>query len=129
EVLRRLRTRGVPRRGRLPTRHLPRDPHPEAGVRARLLESLQAPVRPDRRSALLVALVYELDLFRSLFPAHDRLDLAVRASEIRATVRQEAHYFDTTIDLDAHAPSDSPGRADRFYGLALLLQVAVSLLD
>lgn len=110
-LLARLRGAGVLRRGGLRRRrHLPRDGHPEAGVRARLLEALTVERRPDRRSALLVALVYEMNLVPRLFPDHpDAPALVRRGAAITAQLRDDAHYVPTTLGQDV-AGHGSKGR-------------------
>lgn len=101
-LVERLRGRGVLRRGYLWwRRHLPRDGHPEAGVRARLLEALTVRLRPDRHTALLVAIVFEMDLLARLFPDHDPTALAMRAATITSQLRDDAHYFPSTLEQDA----------------------------
>lgn len=110
-LLARLRESGVLRRGHVRrSRHLPRDPHPESGVRARLLEALTADRRPDRHTALLVALVNEMNLLPQLFPDHpDQPGLIGRASAITAQLREDAHYFPTTLGQDAATPQGAGG--------------------
>lgn len=101
-LLGRLRGAGVLRRGHLGRRHLPRDPHPESAVRARLLEALTVQQRPDRHTALLAALAYELNLLPQLFPQHaDLPGLVRRAASVAAQLREDAHYFPTTLGQDA----------------------------
>lgn len=103
-LLTRLRQRGVLRRGLLRRRrHLPRDHHPEAAVRARLREALQVQLRPDRHTAMLVALVFELGLIEALFPGQDSLPLSMRAATITSQLREDQHYFPTTLEADAEA--------------------------
>lgn len=117
----RLRGRGVLRRGHLLRgRHLPRDPHPESGVRARLLEALTVRLRPDRHTALLVALVYEMDLLARLFPDHDSTALAMRAATTTSQLREDAHYFPSTLEQDATREG---------HGLSGLADGAGTLLD
>lgn len=104
QLLGRLRGQGVLRRGWvLRGRHLPRDAHPEAGVRARLREALGVDRRPDRHTALLVALAFELDLLPTLLPDEDPLVLADRAATIVHTLRTDLHYFPTSLPQDAQA--------------------------
>ncbi|ANS80161.1 hypothetical protein SGUI_2765 [Serinicoccus hydrothermalis] len=102
ELLAGLRDSGVLRRTWLNrNRHLPRDTHPEAGVRARLREALGVDRRPDRHTALLVALVFELGLLPTLFPDEDVLTLDHRAAIIVEALRTDLHYFPTTLEDDA----------------------------
>lgn len=109
-LLRRLRDRGVLRRGLLRRRrHLARDHQPEAAVRARVLEALQVELRPDRHTALLVALVYELDLLERLFPGRDHLALSMRAATITSQLREDQHYFPTTLEQDAAEQARAAG--------------------
>lgn len=116
-LLRRLRGRGVLRRGRVRRRrHLGRDHHPEAAVRARLLEALTASLRPDRHTALLVALVFELDLLGTLFPEHDAAALKLRAAAITSDLRADQHYVPTTLAHDAQGPP-RPGTAEVLNGI------------
>ncbi|MFX0538922.1 GPP34 family phosphoprotein [Ornithinimicrobium sp. Y1847] len=108
QLLSRLRSKGVLRRGHLlRRRHLPRDHHPEAAVRARLAEALGVRMRPDRHTALLVAMVYEMDLLGRLFPERDSLEMASRAATITTQLRTDAHYFPTTLEQDAKAGEGS----------------------
>lgn len=101
-LLERLRRSGVLRRGRvLRGRHLPHDPHPEDGVRARLREALTTPLRPDRPTALLAAILHEMFLLGPLFPDHDARMLGRRAREITQQLREDAHYVPTTLTEDA----------------------------
>lgn len=98
-LLARLRHTGVLRRELLPPRrHLPRDPHPEAGVRTRLQEALTVQRRPDRHTALLVALVFELGILEQLFPAHDTSAMSMRGATITSQLREDAHYFPTSLE-------------------------------
>ncbi|WP_151526545.1 GOLPH3/VPS74 family protein [Serinicoccus kebangsaanensis] len=102
ELLARLRDAGVLRRAWLNrTRHLPRDGHPEARVQARLREALGVDLRPDRHTALLVALVFELGLLRTLLPDEDGLTLDHRAAIIVEALRTDLHYFPTTLEEEA----------------------------
>lgn len=102
-LLKRLRDKGVLRRGRRRrNRHLPVDQHPEARVRGRLIEVLQTDLRPDRHTALLVALVHELSLLPKLFPhlGVELTALSLRANAISTQLRTDSHYFDTTLAQD-----------------------------
>lgn len=111
QLLRRLRGRGVLRRAPVRRRrHLARDRHPEAAVRARLLEALTVRLRPDRHTALLVALVFELDLLGTLFPDQDRLALSTRAATITSELRTDLHYFPTSLEEEARVDDRSGGR-------------------
>ncbi|WP_281965485.1 GOLPH3/VPS74 family protein [Serinicoccus marinus] len=102
DLLARLRGSGALRRRWLNrSRHLPRDAHREAGVLARLREALGVDRRPDRHTALLVALVFELGLLPTLFPGEDVLTLDHRAAVIVETLRTDLHYFPTTLGDDA----------------------------
>lgn len=122
-LLGRLRERGVLRRGLLRRRrHLPRDPHPETAVRARVLAALQAGSRPDRHTALLVALVHELNLVDRLFPGQDPAALSARAAEITARLRQDQHYFPTTLPQDA-APGAQTDLGRRLDGIDAAFEV------
>lgn len=101
-LLGRLRDRGVLRRRLVRRgRHLPRDHQPETAVRGRVLEALQVDRRPDRHTALLVALVHELHLLDRLFPEQDHLELSARAAAITSQLREDQHYFPTTLEQDA----------------------------
>lgn len=124
-VLRRLREHGVLRRALLRrSRHLPRNHHPEAAVRARLLETLQVDLRPDRHTAMLVAIVHELDLLGSLFPGRDIAALRRRAAQIADQLRTDQHYFQTSLEQDRRdGGSDSWGMSstlDALEGLSNL---------
>lgn len=111
-LLRRLRERGVLQRGTLRRRrHLPRDHHHEAAVRARLLHVLSSSdSRPDRHTALLVALVHELDLVPHLFPGEENALLAQQAAAITLQLRADRHYFPTGLEDDG---SRKDGGQDR----------------
>lgn len=121
DLLRRLRERGVVRRSLLrPSRHLPRDAHPEAGVRARLLEALTVQLRPDRHTALLVAIVYELDLLGRLFPDQDTLELSLRAATIVSDLREDQHYGRTALEQEAaRAAGDGSASTTSWVGDAM----------
>ncbi|WP_131105658.1 GPP34 family phosphoprotein [Ornithinimicrobium sufpigmenti] len=109
-LLRRLRDRGVLRRGVVRRRrHLARDHQPEAAVRTRVLRALQVEQRPDRHTALLVALVHELDLLGRLFPEQDHHALTARAAAIAEQLREDQHYFPTTLQQDASAQARAAG--------------------
>ncbi|QFG69417.1 GPP34 family phosphoprotein [Ornithinimicrobium pratense] len=109
-LLRRLRDRGVLRRHLVRRRrHLPRDHQPEAAVRTRVLRALQVERRPDRHTALLVALVHELNLLDRLFPEHDHRTLSARAAAITQQLREDQHYFPTTLQQDASAQARAAG--------------------
>lgn len=130
ELVGRLRSTGVLRRSRIrPYRHLPRDHHPEAGVRARLLQALTAPLRPDRHTALLVALVHELNLLQRLFPDRDTRPLSTRAETITSQLREDAHYFPTGLAEDsahrtrADASHVLDGVADALDALSVMVDV------
>lgn len=111
-LLRRLRDRGVLRRRLVRRRrHVPRDRQPEAAVRTRVLQALQVERRPDRHTALLVALVHELNLLDRLFPEHDHRALTVRAAAITGQLRQDQHYFPTTLGQDAAEQARAAGDA------------------
>lgn len=131
-LLGRLRDRGVLRRRLLRRgRHLPRDHQPEAAARARVLEALQVQLRPDRHTALLVALVYELNLIDRLFPGQDHLALSMRAATITSQLREDQHYFPTTLEQDAEARSraaDDPGLVLDGIGTAFEVLEAVGML-
>lgn len=133
ELVHRLRSKGVLRRGRIrPHRHLPRDHHPEAGVRDRLLKALDTPLRPERHTALLVALVHELNLLPQLFPDRDTLPLSVRAAAITAQLREDAHYFPTGLGEDSAArpPSDvGDTAADVLGGIGDALEALSVMVD
>ena len=125
-LLARLRDAGVLRRGHLlRSRHLPRDGHPEARVRARLLEALTVERQPDRRSALLVALVYEMNLIPRLFQDHPDLPALVgRGAAITARLREDAHYVPTTLGQDAasNGPSAWESAGDALEAVDLMIQ-------
>lgn len=135
-LLGRLRDRGVLRRRPLRRgRHVPRDHQPETAVRTRVLEALQVQRRPDRHTALLVALVHELGLVGRLFPEHDHAALSARAAAITHQLREDQHYFPTTLEQDAVArarAADDPGSTldgigaafEVLEGVGLLLQLA-----
>lgn len=109
-LLGRLRDRGVLRRRLLRRgRHLPRDHQPETAVRSRVVAALRAGSRPDRHTALLVALLHELHLVDRLFPEEDQAALSARAAEITAQLRQDRHYFPTTLSQDAASRSRAAG--------------------
>lgn len=111
-LLRRLRDRGVLRRGLVRRgRHLARDHEPEAAVRTRVLGALQEQSRPDRHTALLVALVHELGLVERLFPQHDHAALSSRAAAITRQLREDQHYFPTTLAQDAQTQTRAAGDA------------------
>lgn len=113
QLLRRLRERGVLRRAVLRRRrHLARDEHHEAAVRARLLEALTVRLRPDRHTALLVAIVSELGLLGTLFPDQDTAALAARAATITSELRTDLHYFPTTLEGEARTDDRAGGRLD-----------------
>ena len=134
-LVRRLRGRGVLRRPLLrPSRHLPRDTHPEAGVRARLLEALSVDRRPDRHTALLVAIVHELHLLPVLLPdlGLDRLTLDHRAAVIVDDLRADRHYGETGLGQDPTRAgrSDGSGTGGSWLGDAMeVLGTMGELLD
>lgn len=92
-LLARLRDAGVLRQAPVRRyRYLPANEHPEAQVRGRMREVLTSDLRPDLHTALLVAIVHELNLveflFDSLPPEANR-----RAREIVAQLRSDSTYF------------------------------------
>lgn len=111
-LLARLRDQGVLRRGTLRrSRHLARDHHHESAVRARLLQTLSSSdSRPDRHTALLVALVHELGLVELLFPGDQSRLLAQQAAAITLQLRQDRHYFPTGLEGGDRDGQDRSGR-------------------
>lgn len=96
-LLARLRDAGVLRRTMVRRRHVPRDTHPEAMVRSRLLGALRG-AKTDRHTALLVSLVSELHLLGVLFPDEDAAVLRSRAAEIEDQLRHDPHHFPATLE-------------------------------
>ena len=127
EVLRRLRDGGVLRRAPLRrSRHLPRDHHPETGVRTRLLAALQHPARPELRTALLAALAHELGLIPLIFtlPAAEVTALQARAAALTQELREGRHLVGGQPDAGER---ESRSALDTVGDLADLLEVATAL--
>lgn len=102
EVLARLREQGGLRRGRFRRRrHLPGPSDQEMAVRDRLLAVLREDRPADRHTALLVALTYELNLLPRLYPQENIPALLRRAAAIQGQLREDEHYFPTSLEPDA----------------------------
>lgn len=111
-----LRDQGVLRRGTFRRgRHLPVQGHAEAAVRARVLEALGHDRQPDRHTALLIALLYDLNLLPVLFADQHVPTLVARAAGIRAELQADRHYVEG--GLDGASPREKLGPLDVLDGV------------
>lgn len=89
-ILSRLVARGVLHDAQLwsPGMHLPRDPHPEAGVRQRLNDALIGEKDPDRHDIALIALIHRVGLLPTIVSADELPDAQQRAEQIALSMRE-----------------------------------------
>lgn len=124
-LLARMRRAGLLRRSLLRrSRHLPRESSSEAQVRDRLRAALLGTLPPERHTALLVAIVFELDLLPTLLPEQDVPLMSARAAEISSRLREDQHYFPATSEEDDH---HGLGPGDVLEGIGAALEVLDAL--